>query len=621
MKVRHWVLLLVFIWLGLALRLHQIDTVALRGDEAFSAQNWAGLPLATSLREIASIEPHPPGTYAFFRLWGISVGLAPELALRLLPALTNLLGIVAMYALGKRLTRNRAISLLAAFFFAIHPFEIWHAQDFRNYATWAGLSVVALWLGLRVIQGQRKPLDWGLYAIIQLAAVFIFYDELLTMGILTLFAFWTQRENISFIIRWLGLQIVLGLLTTVAFVILQGDLISGGGYGGTTAGGLDLPRLLTWFLPTLTFGETVPYASALSGVILLVLIGCGAVVWRKSAYQGVFLVLLAIVPMIALAIVSTRMKIFAPRYIMNAIPAYLLLVAAAIVYGRNKRILSASLFIGWALLSGASLANHYYNPEFQKAKDWPVLAAYLAENTAPDDVVIQTGIDAAFVYYYDLYDIETEEFALPIEPDQPIPEITAYMEQTAEAGYRSFWIVGQTFPDWPNEGVVEDWAFEHWQLVRDTRAAGLPARQFMPWEVRPDEVRDETIAILGDVVELVDARIFAPEPTDELTVWLYWQPIEPSQIPLTGFVHLVGDINPATGTPLWSQDDHPPQNGRISTTTWVEGELYRDVYVLPLDDVVAADYQLYVGLYDPETGERLIAEDGADSVLIGAFDQ
>lgn len=99
MKPRHWLWLIAFLWFGLALRLYQIDTTALRGDEAFSAQNWAGLPLETSLAEIAAIEPHPPGTYALFRLWGVSVGLAPEFALRLLPALTNLVGIAAMFAL------------------------------------------------------------------------------------------------------------------------------------------------------------------------------------------------------------------------------------------------------------------------------------------------------------------------------------------------------------------------------------------------------------------------------------------------------------------------------------------------------------------------------------------
>jgi hypothetical protein len=141
----------------------------------------------------------------------------------------------------------------------------------------------------------------------------------------------------------------------------------------------------------------------------------------------------------------------------------------------------------------------------------------------------------------------------------------------------------------------------------------------MPWEVSEDEVRDEPLAVFGDAVELVDVRVFQPEPTGQLTVWLYWRPIEQTETSLTGFVHLVGDINPATGTPLWSQDDHLPQQGRVLTTTWEAGELYRDVYVLPLEGVEPGQYELYAGLYDPETGQRLRMEGGADAVLIGEF--
>lgn len=619
MKAQHWFCLIAFIWFGFALRLHQIDAVALRGDEAFSVQNWAGLPLATSLAEIASIEPHPPGTYALFRLWGITAGLTPEFVLRLLPALTNLLGIAALYALGKRLTGNIYVGLLAAFFFAIHPFEIWHSQDFRNYATWGALSAMSLWLGLRIITGKRRIVDWLLYALVQLVAVSVFYVELLTMGVLSLFALWDQRRNLAFLLRWFILQIIIGLLAVGAFLLFQGDLISGGSYGGTTAGGLEPLRLLTWFLPTLTFGETLYNFEIISVIMLLVLLGSLVLIWRKSAQQGIFLGFLAVVPMLALAVVSTRMNIFAPRYIMNAVPAYILLVSLAIYYVRGNRWLFFGLWLGWILLAGVSLYNHYYDPAFLKAKDWPQLVSYLAENTAPEDVVIQTGIDASFGYYYDLYGIETAEFALPIEPDQPIPEILDYLEQTAAADYRSYWIVGQTFPDWPNAGVVEDWAFEHWQLVRDTRAAGLPARQFMPWEVSSDEIHDESLAVLGDSVELLGAWIFPPEPTGELTVWLYWRPLGQTEQPLTGFVHLVGEINPVTNTPLWSQDDHPPQDGRNQTTSWEVGAIYRDVYVLPLDGVQAGGYQLSAGMYDPATGERLTAEDGSDSVLIGDF--
>ena len=133
-------LLVIIILIGFVLRLYRLDAVAFRGDEAFSVQYWAGQPLATTFSEIATIEPHPPLTYVLFRIWGLLVGTEHEFSLRLIGVLPNLLGIAAMYALGLHLTGDRRVGLLAAAFWAIHPFQIWHAQDFRNYALWRGFK-------------------------------------------------------------------------------------------------------------------------------------------------------------------------------------------------------------------------------------------------------------------------------------------------------------------------------------------------------------------------------------------------------------------------------------------------------------------------------------------------
>ncbi|HLU10816.1 MAG TPA: hypothetical protein VK003_14190, partial [Oceanobacillus sp.] len=63
--------------------------------------------------------------------------------------------------------------------------------------------------------------------------------------------------------------------------------------------------------------------------------------------------------------------------------------------------------------------------------------------------------------------------------------------------------------------------------------------------------------------------------------------------------------NPTTETPLWSQDDQYPQDGRISTTSWEVATLYRDVFTLPVQSIPAGEYTLTIGLYDPDTNERL----------------
>jgi hypothetical protein len=323
--------------------------------------------------------------------------------------------------------------------------------------------------------------------------------------------------------------------------------------------------------------------------------------------------LLIILPMLGLAIVSTRLNVFTPRYIMGTIPAYILLFLLLVKAHR-----AGYLLYGLWLIGAVMSLQQYWFVLPPKAPDWPALAGYLENNTQVGEAIIQTGVDPAFGYYYGLADIAAGEFGLPAEVQQPASEITATMENTAEE-YHSIWIVGQTFPDWPNAGVVEDWAFANLQLARETSIAGLPVRQFLGWELLPEEISEETLADFGTVA-LRGIRIFTPEPNHTLTIWLYWQAQRQSESSLKVFVHMAGGVNPVTGTPLWSQDDQYPQNGRIDSQSWGIGSIYRDIYTLPLDGVAAGNYSLLVGFYNPETNERLLLTDGTDAYTIGQFE-
>jgi hypothetical protein len=145
----------------------------------------------------------------------------------------------------------------------------------------------------------------------------------------------------------------------------------------------------------------------------------------------------------------------------------------------------------------------------------------------------------------------------------------------------------------------------------------MRVEQYRTWQVVPDEIEAAPLATFGGLVELVGVRVFPPEPTGELVVWLYWRPIGQSAGPLKLFVHLTGPTNPATGTPLWSQDDQEPQDGRVTTDRWDIGTIYRDIYVLPLANVAPGTYQLSAGIYTPDTHQRIPTANGADHAVIG----
>ena len=74
-------------------------------------------------------------------------------------------------------------------------------------------------------------------------------------------------------------------------------------------------------------------------------------------------------------------------------------------------------------------------------------------------------------------------------------------------------------------------------------------------------------------------------------------------------------MTPSDGIEIVTQEDQYPQAGRIDTTSWQVGTVYRDVYTLPLNGVAPSTYKLIVGFYDPQTNRRLPVGDG-DSFTI-----
>lgn len=104
-------------------------------------------------------------------------------------------------------------------------------------------------------------------------------------------------------------------------------------------------------------------------------------------------------------------------------------------------------------------------------------------------------------------------------------------------------------------------------------------------------------------------------PGERLLLDLYWQADGPVEENYIVFTHLVGTAwNPATGNPVWAQDDHEPLRGGCPTSLWLPGRLLRDRYELTLPgETPAGEYLLEVGMYRWDTGERLpVSGDGAD---------
>lgn len=98
-------------------------------------------------------------------------------------------------------------------------------------------------------------------------------------------------------------------------------------------------------------------------------------------------------------------------------------------------------------------------------------------------------------------------------------------------------------------------------------------------------------------------------PGEPLTLTLYWRADALIARSYTVFVHLVGPDGR-----IYAQQDSVPAGWTRPTTGWFPGEFIRDDYCLTVNPAApAGTYQLWVGWYDPTTGQRVpvMSADGA----------
>ncbi|MGA9351424.1 MAG: hypothetical protein WBW48_21810 [Anaerolineae bacterium] len=89
----------------------------------------------------------------------------------------------------------------------------------------------------------------------------------------------------------------------------------------------------------------------------------------------------------------------------------------------------------------------------------------------------------------------------------------------------------------------------------------------------------------------------------ELRLGLHWQALQQMEGDYKVFVHL---FDPATEV-IVAQDDAMPRQNQYPTSWWAEGEVVSDEVAISLKDLPPGRYRLALGVYDPQTMDRLAA--------------
>ncbi|MFN2218635.1 MAG: glycosyltransferase family 39 protein, partial [Anaerolineae bacterium] len=194
---------------------------------AQSLWNDEGTSVALAQRDLASItqdaarDIHPPLYYWLLSGWMRLTGTG-EAAVRSLSALLGV-GLVALtFALGRRLA-GRWIGLAAALLAAVHPFQVYYAQEARMYMLLAVLTAGAM-LSLALLVDRARPAIAAYVALVLLeaAGLYTHYSFVFVVAVLNLaYLLWlaltwkataTHGPPIRRLACWLGSQVAVLLL-------------------------------------------------------------------------------------------------------------------------------------------------------------------------------------------------------------------------------------------------------------------------------------------------------------------------------------------------------------------------------------------------------------------------
>lgn len=111
------------------------------------------------------------------------------------------------------------------------------------------------------------------------------------------------------------------------------------------------------------------------------------------------------------------------------------------------------------------------------------------------------------------------------------------------------------------------------------------------------------VGLMGDTIQLLGYALpsLLVNRGGDLKLSLFWEANKSTAASLKVFVHLLD----ANGV-LRAQQDSFPRGGTLPTSRWFPGEYIQDDYSLPLGrDLLPGQYQIEVGMYDPDSGARV----------------
>ncbi len=376
--------------LSLCFFLHQ----SLRLDEAQSL--WQTSRSAVGIITLVSQDVHVPLYHELLHAWRLFFGSSVPAA-RLLSMLFYLLGIPALYALG-RLAYDRQIGLYAALLFSISPFMNWYGNEVRMYSLFTLLVICNQYCFVRLFKRMgdtHQGATWVGYMATALVGIFVHYFFFLNL--LAQAAFYFLHADL-FPARALRRFIIAAALVTAAFlpwvwfVHLQGQ-------AQNQTPLLSIPTTINLFntFAQFLFGfQSDAVNTFFLSLWPLTIIFAFLALRRGRLHSPVteYLLLSAFLSVLIAFAISFITPVFVSRYLIFTVPALYLLLgnlfdSYAPQVGRFARsfvVLVMLVTLGVEIVSAATPVK----------EDYRDAATFIAQNATAQDVV---ALSAPFTIY------------------------------------------------------------------------------------------------------------------------------------------------------------------------------------------------------------------------------
>jgi mannosyltransferase len=457
--------ILVLTLAAFMLRAWQLDGQSLWRDE-MDVIRFASWPLSQLVKSLSSPQHNGPVYYILMRGW-LAVAGDSEFALRFVSLCSGVLAVPLSWRVAGRLVGRRA-ALMGALLIALSPYLVWYAQDGKMYAITCALTLLAMLCWWEALGSGR--LRWWVGFVV--ATSLSLYIHMLSALMIPLYVLALALTWPRYRVRWRGWLTALCLLTLpyIPLAVWQLPLMVRTQQTGHAF--TPLNEMVTMLVNLYSRGVAMtsgwPVLVAFLFALLMGLFGPDAPGAGRSWRARAFVLLWLLLPVGLIYLISLRVPIFEPRYlIFTAPPFYLLAGRGVIALARLTRPVSGALvaaMLAFSLLGVGVQAIYPIKSDFRSA------AAYVKRHYQSGEPIM---FQVPYVRYTFGYYFRTDYPILdgPWTNDGKSGASAAQLMNTTLAGYGNVWLVSSESWLWDQRGLARAWLDAHGQLIESASFA------------------------------------------------------------------------------------------------------------------------------------------------------